>query len=35
MEGNPEGAAVWFRKAVGVEPRKARRNLQFAEGLTE
>ena len=35
MEGNPEGATVWFRKAVGVEPRKARRNLQFAEGLTE
>lgn len=32
MEGNPEGAASWFRKAVGVEPRKARRNLQIAEG---
>lgn len=28
MEGDPEGAAVWFRKAVGVEPRKARRNLE-------
>lgn len=33
MEGNPEGAASWFRKAVGIEPRKARRNLQIAEGM--
>ena len=33
MEGNPEGAALWFRKAVGIEPRKARRNLQIAEGM--
>lgn len=32
MEGNPEGAAIWFRKAVGIEPRKARKNLQIAEG---
>ena len=30
MEGNPEGAAVWFRKAVGLEPRKARANLKIA-----
>lgn len=29
MEGNPEGAAVWFRKAVGIEPRKARTNLEI------
>ena len=33
MEGNPEGAALWFRKAVGIEPRKARRNLQIAERM--
>lgn len=33
MEGNPEGAVSWFRKAVGIEPRKARRNLQIAEGM--
>lgn len=33
MEGNPEGAAVWFRKAVGIDPRKARKNLQIAEGM--
>lgn len=33
MEGNPEGAATWFRKAVGVEPQKARANLQVAEGM--
>lgn len=33
MEGNREGAASWFRKAVGVEPRKARRNLQIAEEM--
>ena len=31
MEGDPAGAAVWFRKAVGVEPLKARANLQKAE----
>lgn len=31
MEGDPTGAAVWFRKAVGVEPRKARANLRIAE----
>lgn len=29
MEGNREGAAAWFRKAVGVEPQKARTNLQM------
>lgn len=33
MEGDPAGAAVWFRKAVGVEPRKARRNLEIAEAM--
>lgn len=33
MEGNPEGAAVWFRKAVGVDPRRARRNLEIAESI--
>lgn len=33
MEGDPEGAAVWFRKAVGVEPRKARTNLQVVREL--
>lgn len=33
MEGDPAGAAVWFRKAVGVEPRKARRNLEIAERM--
>lgn len=31
MEGNPAGAAVWFRKAVGIDPVKARRNLEYAE----
>lgn len=34
MEGDPAGAAVWFRKAVGVEPRKARHNLEIAEGMS-
>jgi len=34
MEGNPEGAAIWFRKAVGIEPRKARANLQLVERMT-
>lgn len=33
MEGDPAGAISWFRKAVGVEPRKARANLQLAERL--
>ena len=33
MEGNLEGAAQWFRKAVGVEPQKARANLQLVEGM--
>lgn len=33
MEGNPEGAAKWFRKAVGIEPRKARANLQLVERM--
>lgn len=28
MEGNTGEAEEWFRKAVGVEPQKARRNLQ-------
>lgn len=29
MEGDAAAAAVWFRKAVGIEPQKARSNLQF------
>lgn len=33
MEGNPEGAATWFRKTVGIEPQKARANLQLAERM--
>lgn len=33
MEGDPDGAIVWFRKAAGVEPEKARKNLQTAEGV--
>ena len=33
MEGNPECSAIWFRKAVGVEPRKARANLQLVERM--
>ncbi|WP_044272495.1 tetratricopeptide repeat protein, partial [Bacteroides timonensis] len=28
MEGNSAEAEKWFRKAVGIEPRKARQNLQ-------
>ena len=35
MEGDLSGAAVWFRKAVGVEPRKARKNLEIAESYLE
>ncbi|WP_288208208.1 DUF3868 domain-containing protein [uncultured Parabacteroides sp.] len=31
LEGDSEGAAVWFRKAIGVEPLKARANLQKIE----
>lgn len=33
MEGDPSGASAWFRKAVGVEPQKARANLRIAEGM--
>lgn len=33
MEGNPEGAITWFRKAVGIEPQKARANLQMVERM--
>lgn len=29
MKGDAAGAAAWFRKAVGVEPQKARSNLQL------
>lgn len=29
MEGDTEAAATWFRRAVGVEPQKARNNLQW------
>lgn len=35
MEGNPEGACIWFRKAVGVEPEKARLNLRIAGQLLQ
>lgn len=35
MEGNPAGASAWFRKAVGVEPQKARVNLGIAEGMMQ
>lgn len=28
LEGNMEAAAKWFRKALGVEPQKARKNLK-------
>lgn len=35
MEGNPEGACIWFRKAVGIEPEKARQNLRIAEQLLQ
>lgn len=35
MEGDPQGAVVWFRKAVGVEPVKARNNLEIASGLIQ
>ena len=33
MEGDGEKAIQWFRRAVGIEPRKARRNLQIAQGM--
>ena len=35
LEGDPEGAAVWFRKAVGIEPVKARNNLMIVSGMIE
>lgn len=35
MEGDTEKAIKWFRRAVGIEPRKARRNLQIAQGMLE
>lgn len=35
MEGDTEKAIGWFRRAVGIEPRKARRNLQIAQGMLE
>ena len=34
MEGNTGEAEEWFRKAVGVEPQKARRNLQRLQRIT-
>ena len=34
MEGKPGEAEEWFRKAVGVEPQKARRNLQRLQRIT-
>lgn len=33
MEGDADTAIQWFRRAVGIEPRKARRNLQTAQGM--
>lgn len=33
MEGKTDEAIIWFRRAVGIEPRKARRNLQIAQGM--
>lgn len=33
MEGDRESAIQWFRRAVGIEPRKARRNLQMAQSM--
>lgn len=34
MKGNTGEAEEWFRKAVGVEPQKARRNLQRLQRIT-
>lgn len=31
MKGETEQAATWFRKAVGIEPQKARNNLRMME----
>ena len=33
MEGDADNAILWFRRAVGIEPGKARRNLQTAQGM--
>lgn len=33
MEGDKESAIQWFRRAVGIEPRKARRNLQIVQSM--
>ena len=33
MDGDIDGAIAWFRRAVGIEPHKARRNLQIAQGM--
>ena len=33
MEGHAGEAEKWFRKAVGIEPRKARQNLQRLQGI--
>lgn len=33
MEGDADNAISWFRRAVGIEPGKARRNLQTAQGM--
>ena len=35
LEGRREEAAAWFRKAMGVEPYKARKNLEAAEGRAD
>ena len=33
MEGHAGEAEKWFRKAVGIEPQKARQNLQRLQGI--
>lgn len=35
MEGETDEAIAWFRRAVGIEPRKARQNLQIAQAMRE
>ena len=35
LEGKPEQAAALFRKAMGIEPYKARKNLELAEVTTQ
>lgn len=35
MEGNPKQAAALFRKAMGIEPYKARKNLEITEAMLQ